>query len=209
MPKVSAEHKEQVRQRLMQAARDVVLRDGHEGATTRAILSEAGLSAGALYTYFDSKEALFEATAEADVAKGLAQYAMSALPGEDSADLLIRFATMVLTEPETDHSLTYFRGRMNTDPDLTAALAAFNRYLVEALGPIAAKAQADQRVPDDVDVEALIELFDILIDGLNRRAAMDTFATDFDRVGALAVRLLTNALLGRQPVATSTSGSHR
>ena len=58
MPRVSEEHKAEVRRRLLDAARRVVLRDGAAQVTTRAIVEEADLSAGALYTYFASKEEL-------------------------------------------------------------------------------------------------------------------------------------------------------
>ena len=88
MPKVSAEHREQVRRRLLDAARRVVVRDGHEGATTRAILAEAGLSAGSLYNYFSSKEELFEALFEDLIVENLTLLAAAAGPGVALARLL-------------------------------------------------------------------------------------------------------------------------
>lgn len=190
MPKVSAEHKEHVRQRLIDAAGTVVMRDGHEGATTRAIVTEAGLSAGALYTYFSSKEELFEALAERALAESVVLYSATAEPGEQSADLLRHFVTELLTVPDLP-ALAWFRGRMSTDADLRAATERFNRYIVDTFTPIVRSVEG---IEADIDVEAVIELFDILVEGLNKREVLGTFATTFERVGTVATQLFVNAI---------------
>ncbi len=190
MPRVSEAHKEQVRQRLIDATSRVVMRDGHEGTTTRAILAEAGLSAGALYTYFASKEELFEALAERALQESLVLYGAESAGDESPAELLRRFANELLTEPDLP-ALAWFRGRMSTDPDAQAAAARFNRYVVETFAPTLA---ASGVVDDGLDAEAVVELFDIIVEGLNKREVLGTFATDFKRVGAVATALLVDAL---------------
>ena len=195
MPKVSAEHKEQVRQRLIDAARDVVLRDGHEGATTRAIVNEAGLSAGALYTYFSSKEELFEAIAEQALSGNLVVYAAQVEGGEQATELLRRFVTELLTVPDLP-ALAWFRGRMSTDADVQAAAERFNRYIVDTFTPIVRTVEG---IDADADIEALIELFDILVEGLNKREVLGTFATTFERVGTVATQLFVNAVTQGAP----------
>jgi AcrR family transcriptional regulator len=47
------------RERLLAAARQVVARTGYGGASIDAIAAEAGFSKGAVYSNFDSKEAIF------------------------------------------------------------------------------------------------------------------------------------------------------
>src|SRR5438445_11177458 len=128
VPKVSSEHKQQVRQRLLDAARRVVLRDGHEGATTRAILDEAGLSAGSLYNYFSSKDELFEALAEQVVGENVRAFAVE---GEERGAALVRFATELLTAPDLP-ALAWFRGRMSADADVRSSMVKLNRSLVPA-----------------------------------------------------------------------------
>ena len=189
VPKVSAEHKEQVRQRLIDAAATVVMRDGHEGTTTRAILAEAGLSAGALYTYFSSKEELFEALAERALGESVFLYTAEAGPDESPMALLGRFVDELLTQPDLP-ALAWFRGRMSSDPDVQAAAARFNRYIVDTFVPIVEGAG----LRASLDVEALVELFDILVEGLNKREVLGTFATTFQRVGAVAAALLVDAI---------------
>ena len=58
------ERREQTRTRLLRTARDHFSRHGYEGTRTEDILRATGLSRGALYHHFDSKDALFEAVFE-------------------------------------------------------------------------------------------------------------------------------------------------
>lgn len=52
--------------RILDAARNCFVRSGFQGASMNEICKEAGMSPGALYRYFPSKEAIIEAIAEAD-----------------------------------------------------------------------------------------------------------------------------------------------
>jgi AcrR family transcriptional regulator len=199
VPKVSTEHKEQVRQRLIDAARIVVLRDGHEGATTRAVLDEAGLSAGSLYNYFSSKDELFEALAEQVISENIRQRAAGdGRPG----DMLVGLAAELLTVPDLP-ALAWFRGRLSADPEVRRAITKFNGAIVESFAPLLAAAQADGTIDADIDVDALVELFDVIVEGLNRRQVMDTFVTDFDRVGRIAIDVLLRAVVNQRENASA------
>jgi AcrR family transcriptional regulator len=61
MPKVSAEHKERRRAQILEAAQRVFARYGFEGATVARLEQETGLSRGAIFSYFENKDALFVA----------------------------------------------------------------------------------------------------------------------------------------------------
>jgi len=63
VPRVSREHVDARRREILGAAFRCFARTGVHGTTMQEIASEAGLSAGALYRYFEGKEALFEALA--------------------------------------------------------------------------------------------------------------------------------------------------
>ena len=64
MPKVDQAHLDARRQEILDAAVECFARDGFHRTTMQDIVRQSGLSAGALYTYFDSKEAMIEAIAE-------------------------------------------------------------------------------------------------------------------------------------------------
>lgn len=190
MPKVSAEHREGVRRRLLDAAKRVVLRDGHEGATTRAILDEAGMSAGTLYNYFASKEELFEALIE----DTLGRDATAITTTEDG---LIAFVTELMSQPDNP-ALAWFRGRMSTDADRRETQRHLNAYIVGLFSPAAKQEQAGGTLDAQLDIGALVEMVDIIHDGMNRRNALGTFVTSYERVGAALLAVLTNGAYERE-----------
>lgn len=59
-----AGHRGEQRQRILNAAMTCFARDGFHGASMQKICSEAGMSPGALYRYFPSKEAIIAAIVE-------------------------------------------------------------------------------------------------------------------------------------------------
>jgi len=64
MPKVSEEHVDARRRQIVDAAIVCFARDGFHRATMQDICGEAGLSPGAIYSYFSSKDELVEAIAD-------------------------------------------------------------------------------------------------------------------------------------------------
>ncbi|MCP3772325.1 TetR family transcriptional regulator [Paenibacillus sp. MZ04-78.2] len=58
-PRVSEQYKKDKKHELLQAARHVFIREGYTQATMQSILNEAGVSRGALYSYFDNIEHAF------------------------------------------------------------------------------------------------------------------------------------------------------
>jgi AcrR family transcriptional regulator len=59
MPKVSAEHKARRRRQILDGARRCFARHGYEGATVARLEEETGLSRGAIFHYYGSKDELF------------------------------------------------------------------------------------------------------------------------------------------------------
>ena len=187
MPKVSAEHKEAVRDRLLEATRRCLTRKGYEGTTVRDIAAEAGVAIGTLYNYFASKEDLIEALSEHVLGADLTTL------GTD-ADLIALLRDFVFEQPGGGTPvLAQLRGRVSKDAN--PAVARFNDYIVESFLPLVKDAQSRGVVRADIDAEALIELVDLLWDGMTRRHAGRTFRTDYERVGAVAMQLLTQGAM--------------
>ena len=61
MPKVSEAHKDARREQILAGAQRAFARHGYEGATVARLEEETGLSRGAIFNYFENKEALFVA----------------------------------------------------------------------------------------------------------------------------------------------------
>jgi AcrR family transcriptional regulator len=82
MPRVSQEHLEARRQQIVDAARRCFLRNGFHATSMQDILREAGLSAGAVYRYFPSKDEL-----------------TAAIVADANARLREAFESLVLSDP--------------------------------------------------------------------------------------------------------------
>ena len=65
-PMTRAERRDQQVMRILDAAKSCFVRSGFQGASMHQICAELGMSPGALYRYFPSKEAIIEAITEAD-----------------------------------------------------------------------------------------------------------------------------------------------
>lgn len=73
MPRVSEEHKKLMTLRIEQAAMECALREGFAAMSMADIISESGLSAGAIYGYYKSKDELLAALARRVVGSRVAE----------------------------------------------------------------------------------------------------------------------------------------
>ncbi|MCB4207729.1 TetR/AcrR family transcriptional regulator [Arthrobacter sp. UM1] len=64
MPKITEERREEQRSRILSAAMATFAEHGFRGASMARIIKASGLSAGAIYTYFPTKDSLEHAVAE-------------------------------------------------------------------------------------------------------------------------------------------------
>lgn len=64
MPKVSQQHRDARHEQILAAARRCFLRDGFHATSMQDLFAEAGLSSGAVYSYFASKDDVIVAIAE-------------------------------------------------------------------------------------------------------------------------------------------------
>ncbi|MGH2382209.1 MAG: TetR/AcrR family transcriptional regulator, partial [Candidatus Limnocylindria bacterium] len=64
MPRSSAAHATEMRQRILDGAHRAMLSGGYRGTTMPAIAAESEVSVGLLYRYFESKEELYLAMCE-------------------------------------------------------------------------------------------------------------------------------------------------
>src|SRR5512136_610684 len=83
-PKVTEAYREATRGKILRAAEKVFARKGYNAASVDDIVKESGLSKGALYGYFESKEELFLALRTHMVGLRIDQ-AIAAMPASASA----------------------------------------------------------------------------------------------------------------------------
>lgn len=183
MPKVSAEHKAGVRERLLDAAHACLYEKGLEGLTTRDVLERAGLSAGTLYNYFSGKDDLLMALAERIATTDFHQLGR----GED----LLAVVSRVLGPDNTVSVLPELRVRARVDEHVRRALRRYDELLSEGFVPLVEQAQADGRLASDADAAALVELVELVFEALQAHSAAGTFVTSHERVAAAFLSTLS------------------
>ena len=180
MPKISEERKEATRRRLVDAAISVVLAEGTGKMTTRRILEEAGLSAGALYHYFPSKDALYEAIAErfVELDLGLDE---SAAPVDAHVQ-----AVGDMFGPRTHTILGRLRVEALDNEVVGEVMARYDRKVVDRYSAINRRSMELGLFRSDLDAEALVEVMAIFLEGFALRNATG-FATERERVLAVFI----------------------
>jgi AcrR family transcriptional regulator len=83
MPKVSQEYRGERQAKILAAARRCFVRDGFHQTSMQDLVREAGMSAGAIYRYFDSKDAMIVAIAEENLAHVVTIVRESVRHGDD------------------------------------------------------------------------------------------------------------------------------
>lgn len=143
-----------LRERLLDAATRVFARQGYTGTKILDVVREAGLSTGAIYGRFRSKNDLLREA----VIRGSANAARVAGDGvERVADLITRAATQhapSLTDAEAVRLEAYVAARR--EPEVATALVDAQAQWRHRVEPVVQAALADGTVGSDVDPEAVL-----------------------------------------------------
>jgi len=193
VPKITDEQRAAARQRLIDATVAVAERGGVDGLTTRAILAEAGVSAGMFYGHFDSKESLLAAVVEHKTDE-LTTIVDAELSLGTPVDRVARELIHQLVSVRDLQALAAFRSGTGTEASL-AAQRRINERIVATFVRLLRLAADAGVVRADVDAEAVVETIDIVIDGLNRRRLLDGFVSSDARVSAVVTAVLEQYLL--------------
>ena len=168
MPKVSPEHAAARREQILTAAQKCFARKGFHSTSMNDVFAEAGLSAGAVYSYFKSKDEIIAAMA--DRAVSLVRPFFDAVLAEDPAPTLVevvrRFAELLrdLSEgpmsvaPQVWAAATY-------DAALTPTVALNMRRMREFWVEIAVRERQAGRLAPDADPAAVGSVLVTMVPG--------------------------------------------
>ncbi|HLZ31273.1 MAG TPA: TetR/AcrR family transcriptional regulator [Chloroflexota bacterium] len=148
MPKISPAHEQQRREQILAAAMTCFARQGYHATSMDDVVRESGLSVGAIYSYFPSKEELFLTLSETRAEQSLAYLnELFARPGS-IAD-------------KSREAVDYFFDRLSDD---LVPLARVNvEFLSEALKSERIKERQDRRC------ESIRQFFHSLLSEAQRR----------------------------------------
>lgn len=150
-----------IRDRLLDAAAAVFARQGFDGTKILDIVREAGLSTGAIYGRFDSKQALLR---EAVVRHGSHIAGRAEHADETRVAELVKRTSRIVDAPLTDAEAVLLEAYVTArrEPEVAQALAEARERRIEAVTPFMEKAKRDGSLADGVDAEAVMFLLRVL-----------------------------------------------
>src|ERR1700744_3704242 len=104
MPKVTQQYRDARRDQILSAARRCFLRDGFHSTSMQDLFAEAGLSAGAVYRYFASKDEVIVAIAEDNMREvlTLVHRSVTAEPDRPVGEVMAEVLTLVRAKDAAD-----------------------------------------------------------------------------------------------------------
>jgi AcrR family transcriptional regulator len=120
------------RQRLVETARTMFLRDGYAATSLEKVAEEAGFSKGAVYSNFGGKDDLCLAVLDT-IHEEVAEAVLGSLSGTDSLEEALetfdRWADARIGDPDWSALEAEFAARSRRDPHLKQALQARNERI--------------------------------------------------------------------------------
>ncbi len=207
MPRVSAAHEQEVRDRILHAAARVFSEKGYHSSTIADIVRESGLSVGAIYSHFSGKDELIRLTCDHIAARGLDELAARLAPARTTAErLAIAIALYVETIDDYDGdpgqvSLVQAWAEADREPGVREMLAARRERLAGAGQLLLRQGVLAGELPAELDVDAVTRGLLALLDGLllqRIEAGAAYRPADLERRAGAIVELLLAAGAVRQ-----------
>jgi AcrR family transcriptional regulator len=177
MPRVTEAHSTARRQEIIDAAYRCFARKGFHQTTMREIYAEANLSPGAIYHYFDSKDAIIQASFEFDSQRGIALLE-AAIAKDDPLPALRELIDFFFRGLESATALDAPRvnvqgwGEVLINPSLQEAFRqVFDRNL-DGLRQIIVKAQVRGEITPALNENAVARILLSLYYGLELQLAL-------------------------------------
>jgi AcrR family transcriptional regulator len=196
MPKVTEAHSAARRQQIIDAAYRCFARKGFHQATLRDIYAEANLSPGAVYHYFDSKDAIIQASFEFDFQRSRALFD-AAIASDDPLKALHELLDFFFRGLESAAALGAPRvnvqgwGEALVNPVLLETIRRVLDDSLEALSEIIRRAQELGQIDTSLDPRSVGRMLLSLYYGLELQKALDSEVEIDTYVAAIKTLLLS------------------
>jgi AcrR family transcriptional regulator len=185
MPKISEERRAERREQILDGARRCFAEHGYEGATVARLEGEIGLSRGAIFNYFGSKEDLFVELAVRDSTH------LSEVWVNEGVEAVIR--TVLGLDPAWLGVYLELVRRVRTDPEFRRRIEERQEAIVPVNRARLEEAQRSGELRGDVNASELGAFVNLVLNGL----ALQRASGDDPPAVELVVRLLDDAIGGR------------
>jgi AcrR family transcriptional regulator len=170
VPKVSAEHGEQIRSRIVESAIAVLSERGFYDATIQDVVRDSGLSVGAIYTYFAGKDELFAAACQVALERELEDLATelaTAPTVRTKLEIAIRHWFDFLADEHVGGRFMVETWAMSKQQPVIREMLLRRRESLVMVGTmLLTEAAVRGDIPANLDIDALARGFAGLLDGL-------------------------------------------
>ncbi len=174
MRRANAQLQSDRRAEILDAAERCFVRAGFHQTSMQAICAEAGMSAGNLYRYFPSKEAIIAAITERDLAQAAADFAAV----DQAPDFFTGFAVLgrqyLVERSNEDIALCLdIMAEARHNPDVRRIHQAIQSDVHAGLVGILRRAAERGELRSDLDFDRIVTVLMALGDGIEARRAVD------------------------------------
>lgn len=177
MPKLKPETEHARRQNILDAAERCFARGGFHATTMQDICREAAVSPGALYIYFDSKEALIAGLCERDRAELAERIEKLGAASDFLAALAAIGETYFIDDPVSRQRVVIEMGIESTrNPRVAEIYHGTEKYCAGSFEALFQRLKDEGRIAPEIDIATVTKVFQVIGDGLFwRRAVMPGF----------------------------------
>jgi TetR/AcrR family transcriptional repressor of uid operon len=174
MPKLKPHVQRARREHILDAAERCFARAGFHRTTMHDICKEAAVSPGALYVYFDSKEALIAGICERD----RAEFAERLAALSEAPDFLKALRELgqhyFVHEPAHKHLMCIEIGLESTrNPRVGEIHRGVDGFINASFEKLFQRMKDEGRIAPELDIPTVVKLFLVIADGLFWRRAVD------------------------------------
>jgi TetR/AcrR family transcriptional regulator, transcriptional repressor of aconitase len=173
MPRITQQHEQQVRQRILVAALRVFGEHGFHRATMQDVVRESGLSVGAIYTYFKSKDELFLSICDMTVEETVTALAARLPAGSGVAEKMAIAIGFFLDSVDAFSAmgggtsfLVHAWAEAESEPSVREMLVRRREQIVTVGRMLLQEGIAHGELPAWIDVDAAATAYSALLDGL-------------------------------------------
>jgi AcrR family transcriptional regulator len=207
MPRLKPDTQRARREHILDAALRCFARGGFHATTMQTICREAQVSPGALYVYFDSKEALIEGLCERDRAEFAERFATLATARDFLGSLREIGEHYFIEETAEKQRFVVEMGVEATrNPRIAEIFMSVDKYCNDSFETLFLRLQAEGRIAPRVDIPTLVKIFNVFGDGMFWRRAMDPTA-DMSAVLPVIIDLIGGLLNPKEEEASTRARS--
>jgi AcrR family transcriptional regulator len=207
MPKLKPDIQRARREHILEAAEVCFARSGFHRTTMQDICREAGVSPGALYVYFDSKEALIAGICERDRAEFAERFAALGQAPDFLAALAALGEEYFVNEPAYKRLMCIEIGLESTrNPRVSEIFNRIDSFIIDSFQQLFQKLKDEGRIAPALDIPALTRAFSVVCDGMFWQRAINP-AFDPKEVMPTVLQLI-GMLLNPVPAPGGQTGNH-